>query len=149
VTRSTTRYQRILLVAFMVCAGLALGELAASMRTSAWQTGVLAMLIGCLLFGSELCGHEYRPQAPRPRRAPLPLALPALSFELAYRTTGRAIRTYEREAAALGFVRDVVRFGTRDDAAQFELRALYADGRSTIVADGDQLVRRALQDRVL
>jgi hypothetical protein len=149
VTRSTTRYQRILLVAFMVCSGLALGELAASMRASAWQTGVLAMLIGCLLFGSELFGRQYRQPAPRPRLAPLPIPLPATRFELAYRTTGRAIRTYEREAAALGFVRDIVRFGTRDDAAQFELRALYADGRSTVVADGYQLVQRALQDRVL
>jgi enoyl-CoA hydratase/carnithine racemase len=72
-----------------------------------------------------------------------------IAFQLSHVETGKLIRTYAREAAALGFVRDVVRLRGRLEAAQFELRALHTDAPTTTVAEADQLVKRALEDRVL
>jgi hypothetical protein len=71
------------------------------------------------------------------------------SFQLTYAATGRLIRVYARQAPALAFVRDVVRFGSRRAAAQFELRAVDAELRSTVVAQGELLVSLALADPVL
>jgi hypothetical protein len=61
--------------------------------------------------------------------------------------TRRQIHTYTCEGPALAFVRDIV-FG-HEDAAQFELRAIYADEKTSLIAGGRQLLRRALEDRVL
>jgi hypothetical protein len=70
-------------------------------------------------------------------------------FQVADARTGKLIWTYAREAAALGFVRDVVRVRCHADAAQFELRIVHHGARTLTVAQGEQLVRRALEDRVL
>lgn len=71
------------------------------------------------------------------------------SYELAYFRTARVIRRYSCEGAALAFVRDVVLFGSRADAAQFRLQKILAGPRVATIAEGEQLVTRALQDRIL
>jgi hypothetical protein len=70
-------------------------------------------------------------------------------FQVAHAGTGKLIWTYAREGSALGFVRDVVRVRSHADAAQFELRIVRRDARAYTLAQGEQLVRRALEDRVL
>ncbi|MBV9601562.1 MAG: hypothetical protein JOZ87_32535 [Chloroflexi bacterium] len=70
-------------------------------------------------------------------------------FQVAHARTGKLIWTYAREGSALGFVRDVVRVRSHADAAQFELRIVHGGARTYTVAQGEQLVRRALEDRVL
>ena len=75
--------------------------------------------------------------------------LHGVRFQLAHAQTGRLIWTYAREGAALGFVRDVVRLRSHRDAAQFELRMVDEGSRTTTLARGEQLVRLALEDRVL
>jgi hypothetical protein len=70
-------------------------------------------------------------------------------FEVAHAGSGKLIWTYSREGSALGFVRDVVRVRSHADAAQFELRIVHGGVRGYTVAQGEQLVRRALEDRVL
>jgi hypothetical protein len=77
------------------------------------------------------------------------VVLRGVSFQLAHAQTGRLIWTYSREGAALGFVRDVVRLRSHRDAAQFELRMIDHGARTTTLARGEQLVRLALEDRVL
>jgi hypothetical protein len=59
------------------------------------------------------------------------------------------IRAYAHEGAALGFVRDVIRLRGHQDAAQFELRTLHPGAQTIVLAEGEQLVKRALEDRVL
>jgi len=54
-----------------------------------------------------------------------------------------------KEAAALGFIRDIVRFRSHHDAAQFQLRMVDRTMGTTTVAEGTQLVKLALEDRVL
>src|SRR4051794_10819286 len=72
-----------------------------------------------------------------------------LGFQLADAQSGRLIWTYAREGVALGFVRDVVRLRSHREAAQFELRLVDGGARTTTLARGEQLVRLALEDRVL
>jgi hypothetical protein len=71
-------------------------------------------------------------------------------YELAYSSTARIIRIDARECTALTFVRDVVLFGRRNDAAQFRLRKMRAGKAQVVtVAEGNQLVARALEDHIL
>jgi hypothetical protein len=78
-----------------------------------------------------------------------PLDVDATVFQVAHARSGKLIWTYAREGLALGFVRDVVRVRSHADAAQFELRVVHRGATSYTVAQGQQLVRRALEDRVL
>ncbi len=73
----------------------------------------------------------------------------ALQLQLAIAETGQVVRTYAREAAALAFIRDVVFLRGRQDAAQFTLRTIDVDNRIRTLAEGDALVQRAVEDRVL
>jgi len=85
------------------------------------------------------------PHAPIP-----PGVLPdVVAFQLAETDTGKLIRTYTHEGPALGFIRDVVRLRGHEDAAQFQLRMVRSQTLPTIVAEGDRLVKQALEDRVL
>lgn len=68
-------------------------------------------------------------------------------FQLRYLRTLALVHTYPSEGAALAFVRDVVRFGSREDAAGFVLIEEDAHGQSRVVAEGAVLVTRALEDR--
>jgi hypothetical protein len=68
-------------------------------------------------------------------------------YQLRHLRTGRLIHSYATESAALAFIRDVVRFGNREQAGQFALDHEDDHGRSTRLAEGDQLVKRALEDR--
>ncbi len=68
-------------------------------------------------------------------------------YRLQYRDTGALVRAYETEGAALAFVRDVVRFGGREEAGRFALVEEDAAGQITVVAEDEDLVIRALQDR--
>ena len=77
------------------------------------------------------------------------VVLRGVRFQLAHAQTGRLIWTYSGEGAALAFVRDVVRLRSHRDAAQFELRMVDNGARTTTLARGEQLVRLALEDRVL
>jgi hypothetical protein len=87
---------------------------------------------------------------PQERADSQPLAvLDGVTFQVAHARTGRLIWTYRREGIALGFVRDVVRVRSHHDAAQFELRMVDQYARATTLARGEQLVRLALEDRVL
>ncbi len=70
-----------------------------------------------------------------------------MAYHLRHLRTGDLIRTYEAESAALAFVRDVVRFGSRENAAQFALDYEDEHGRSSRIAEGRLLVTRALEDR--
>ncbi len=54
---------------------------------------------------------------------------------------------YETEGAALAFVRDVVRVAGREQAASFALYEQDSEGREQPIAEGADLVSRALQDR--
>jgi hypothetical protein len=77
-------------------------------------------------------------------------ALPATtSVELRYIATRRLIRRYTREGAALAFVRDVVRLGSREQAARFELVVVDESSGQVRVTEGAALVKRALEDSVL
>ncbi len=64
-------------------------------------------------------------------------------------TAGGVIHTYEHEGAALAFIRDVVVFAGREAGAQFQLVRVSSRGPVTIVAQGDVLMRFALEDRIL
>lgn len=68
-------------------------------------------------------------------------------FRLQYRDTGALVHAYETEGAALAFLRDVVRVGGRQRAGQVALVREDAPGETTVLAEGDDLVVRALQDR--
>jgi hypothetical protein len=72
-----------------------------------------------------------------------------VAFQLAETDTGKLIRTYTHEGPALGFIRDVVRLRGHEDAAQFQLRMVRSQTLPTVVAEGDRLVKQALEDRVL
>ena len=67
-------------------------------------------------------------------------------FELRL-TTGGLVHAYASEGAALAFVRDVVVFAGREAGAQFQLVRVDASARTTVVAEGEALVRRAVEDR--
>jgi hypothetical protein len=70
-----------------------------------------------------------------------------MAYHLRHLHTGDLIRSYGTESAALAFVRDVVRFGSREDASHFALDHEDEHGRSSRIADGGSLVTRALEDR--
>ena len=93
---------------------------------------------------------NWRPLKPVVDGPPLARCGPEVArYELAYFRTARVIRTYTCEGAALAFVRDVVLFGSRADAAQFRLQKILAGPRVATIAEGERLVTRALQDRIL
>jgi hypothetical protein len=56
---------------------------------------------------------------------------------------------YTTEAAALAFVRDVARVAGHERAASFALDEQDTPGQRHTIAQGVDLVRRALQDRVI
>ena len=70
-------------------------------------------------------------------------------FELRRLDTGALVHRYDTEGAALGFVRDVVRVAGHQQAASFALYEFELDSedREQPVAEGADLVWRALQDR--
>ena len=70
----------------------------------------------------------------------------SMVFELRRLEAG-LVHVYATEAAALAFVRDVVRIGGRDQAACFSLDERDERGQTRRLADGAALVRRALEDR--
>jgi hypothetical protein len=70
-------------------------------------------------------------------------------FELRHLVSGATIHAYVAEAAALGFVRDVIRVRGRNDAACFALICIDKDNVVHSMAEGEALVARALEDRVL
>ena len=71
----------------------------------------------------------------------------AVVFHLRRLDTGGLVHRYDTEGAALAFIRDVVRIGGREQAACFILDEQDTDGNTHRIADGVDLVRRALQDR--
>ena len=101
--------------------------------------------------GNETARQDYDLPHSRATQHPEPtsesVALHAC-FQLTYMETDRVIRTFARESSALGFVRDVVVFGSRGDAAQFRLQMI-CGVRAKAVAEGEPLVRRALEDGIL
>ena len=71
----------------------------------------------------------------------------SMVFELRRLDAGKLVHVYATEAAALAFVRDVVRIGGRDQAACFSLDERDERGQTRRLAQGAALVRRALEDR--
>ena len=61
--------------------------------------------------------------------------------------TGGLVHRYDSEGAALAFVRDVVRVVGHRQAACFALDEKDREGREHTIAEGANLVLRALQDR--
>jgi hypothetical protein len=61
--------------------------------------------------------------------------------------TGALVRIYDRESDALAFVRDVVRLGSRHAASGFALAHEDEQGSVRTIAEGEALVRHALQDQ--
>ncbi len=70
-----------------------------------------------------------------------------MTYELRYLDTAALVRTYDKEGAALAFLRDVVRLGSRDAASRFVLSHEDEHGDTRVVAEGEALVRRALADQ--
>jgi hypothetical protein len=70
-----------------------------------------------------------------------------MAYQLRRLATGHLVRSYKAEAIALAFVRDVVRFGSRKQAAQFALDYEDEGGHRTRLAEGGVLVTGALEDR--
>jgi hypothetical protein len=70
-----------------------------------------------------------------------------VEFDLRRLDTGTLVRQYASESAALAFVRDVVRIAGHDQAATFALDERDAEGNTRTMAEGADLVRRALEDR--
>jgi hypothetical protein len=68
-------------------------------------------------------------------------------FELRRLDTGGLVHRYETEGAALAFVRDVVRVAGHKQAECFALNEQDSQGREHTLAEGADLVSRALQDR--
>jgi hypothetical protein len=68
-------------------------------------------------------------------------------FNLRRLDTGGLVHRYPSEGAALAFIRDVVRIGGHKQAACFVLDNENEQGEARQIADGPELVRRALQDR--
>lgn len=68
-------------------------------------------------------------------------------FELRRLGSGGLVHQYATEAGALAFVRDVVRIGGHEQAAQFVLDERDEGGQLHTVAESEALVRRALEDR--
>ena len=70
-----------------------------------------------------------------------------MSYRLQRLDTGGLVRSYERESDALAFVRDVIRLGSRAAARGFVLTQEDEGGSVRTIAEGEALVRRALQDQ--
>jgi hypothetical protein len=68
-------------------------------------------------------------------------------FELRRLETGRLVHRYETESAALAFVRDVVRVAGHEQAACFALVEQESEALERQIAEGSDLVWRALRDR--
>ena len=68
-------------------------------------------------------------------------------FELRRLDTGGIVHRYESEGAALAFVRDVVRVAGHQQAACFALDERDRQGDEHRLAEGADLVTRALEDR--
>lgn len=62
-------------------------------------------------------------------------------FELRDRDSGTLVHRYTNEGGALGFVRDVLRFGGRDQAAAFALAEWNETGDLLVLASGPALVQ--------
>ena len=70
-----------------------------------------------------------------------------MAFELRRLDTGGLVHRYDSEGAALAFIRDVIRVTGREQAATFALYEQHSEGREQPIAEGADLVWRALQDR--
>jgi hypothetical protein len=68
-------------------------------------------------------------------------------FDLPRLDTGSLVHQYATEGAALAFIRDVVRIRGCEQAACFVLDKRDTLGNTHAVAEGADLVWRALQDR--
>ena len=76
-------------------------------------------------------------------------AATVMVFELWHLKTGTLIRGYQTEGAALAFIRDVLLFASREEVAQFRLRRTDTAERTTVLHEGEALLQRAIEDRVL
>jgi hypothetical protein len=92
--------------------------------------------------GRIVAGHEGLGQPAR-----LGSATTLDVFELRYVNGGTVVHRYSRESSALAFVRDVVRHGSRDEAARFSLIEVDDSGAERTLAAGAELVTRAYEDR--
>jgi hypothetical protein len=54
---------------------------------------------------------------------------------------------YDKEGAALAFLRDVIRLGSRDAASRFVLTQDDEHGAARTIASGETLMKRALEDQ--
>ena len=70
-----------------------------------------------------------------------------MAYKLRVADTRALIRAYDKESAALAFVRDVICLDSRSAASRFELRTVDECGDTLNVIEGEELVRRALEDR--
>jgi len=68
-------------------------------------------------------------------------------FALRRLDTGGLVHRYDNESGALAFVRDVVRVSGHQQAQGFALDEQDPEGREHRIAEGAELVSRALQDR--
>ena len=68
-------------------------------------------------------------------------------YQLRHLDTGAIVRTYDKESAALAFLRDVMRLGSRDAATRFSLTEEGEHGVGRPIAEGAALLRRALADQ--
>lgn len=70
-------------------------------------------------------------------------------FQLHRSDTGALVHRYPTEGAALAFIREVIRIGGHNHAACFALDERESEGKLQRVAEGVELIRRALQDLAL
>jgi hypothetical protein len=70
-----------------------------------------------------------------------------VAYQLRHLDTGALVRTYDKEGAALAFMRDVIRLGSRGAASRFALTYEDEHGDVRAIAEGDALITRALEDR--
>ena len=70
-----------------------------------------------------------------------------MTYALRYLDSAALVRNYEKESAALAFLRDIVRLGSREAASRFVLSQEDEHGNTRVVAEGEALVRRALADQ--
>jgi len=70
-----------------------------------------------------------------------------VSYHLRHLDTGAVVHTYDKEGAALAFLRDVVRLGSHAAARQFVLAYEDQRGGMHTIAEGEALMTRALEDQ--
>ncbi len=70
-----------------------------------------------------------------------------MAFQLRRLDTGGLVHQYDTDGEALAFVRDVTRVAGHEQAACFVLYEQDSQGREQPIAEGADLVWRALQDR--